>query len=339
MESSTDITAALLQALRSASGVAALDFAERPEPVLGGNETTIYGFSLDVPDDHPLSGALIARIFSETRNPLQHRVEARVHEVLRSQGYPVPAVRFVSDGDGVGAPWFVMEKLPGTMLGSEGLRMPWGIFHFGELIHSVPARLADLHLRLHGLDPETLREELTALVGDDAPFTPRGQIDAAREWMGNDAAAAEALRIMEEQLPPTRDAVICHGDFHPLNVLGDSQVGYGVIDWSKVCFADREFDVGSTLALLELTSLNLPPVVRRVAEWLIFKMGARYVEAYRASGHELDSGHIRYFYSLRALLELIYAGAHDVPALGDIGGWNVPRLLEVIREFTGVRIS
>ena len=339
MKSSTEIASALLDALRRDTRANDLDFAQQPETVLGGNETTIYAFSLDVPDDHPLSGALIARIFFKTLNPLQHRIEALVHNGLSVCGYPVPAVRFVSDGDGVGAPWIVMDRLPGTMLGSEGLRMPSGILHFRALLHAVPRKLAELQLSLHALEPEPLREELTALVGDAASFTPRAQISGAWESIEDDHDVAAALRIMESRLPSTSEPVICHGDFHPLNVLGDPQAGYGVIDWSNIRFADREFDVGSTLALLELTELNLPPVIRRVAEWVMFKMGARYLDAYRASGRELDLEHVRYFYALRALVELIYARASGVPALGDIGGWNVTRLLDVVARFTGVRIT
>jgi aminoglycoside phosphotransferase (APT) family kinase protein len=339
MQSSTDITNAILHALRREAGVDDLKFRGDPERVLGGNETTIFRFALDVPDDHGFAGALIARIYFETRNPLQHRIEAQVHSTLRARGYPVPAVRFVSDGDGLGAPWILMDKLPGAMLGSEALEMPWGIVRFRDALHAVPRKLAELHLQLHGVSPEVLEEELAALVGEAAPFTPAGQIRNARRWIGEAADMSEALQIMEEKLPPTRRAVVCHGDFHPLNVLGDVEHGHGVIDWGKICFADREFDVGSTLAILELTSLNLPPVIRRIGEWVKFKMGARYIDAYARGGHALDSAEIRYYYTLRALLELIYARSHAVPELGDIGGWNMPRLLEVVREFTGVRIG
>ena len=42
---------------------------------------------------------------------------------------------------------------------------------------------------------------------------------------------------------------------------------------------------------------------------------------------------------VRALVELIYARASGVPPLGDIGGWNVTRLLDVIGPFTGVRMT
>lgn len=339
MKSSTEIASALLEALRRDTRANDLDFAQQPETVLGGNETTIYAFSLDVPDDHPLSGALIARIFFKTRDPLQHRIEALVHNGLFVCGYPVPPVRFVSDGDGVGAAWIVMDRLPGTMLGSEGLRMPSGVLHFRDLLHAVPRKLAELQLALHALEPETLREELTTLVGDESSFTPKAQINGARALIDDDDEMAAALRIMESRLPSTHERVICHGDFHPLNVLGDPQAGYGVIDWSNIRFADREFDVGSTLALLELTELNLPPVVRRVAEWVMFKMGVRYLDAYRDSSRAIDLEKVRYFYALRALVELIYARASGVPPLGDIGGWNVTRLRNVIEGFTGVRMA
>ena len=203
MMSSTEIASALLQALRRNTGADDLAFAERPEPVLGGNDTTIYAFSLDVADDHELSGELIARIFPANGGQLQHRMEATVHNGLGAQGYPVPAVRFVSDGDGVGGPWIVMDRIPGTVLGSEGLQMPSGILHLRGLLRSVPRTLADLQLALHALEPRTLSKALTALVEDAAAFTPIAQIRGASERIADDAELAAALRIMEERLPST----------------------------------------------------------------------------------------------------------------------------------------
>ena len=68
-------------------------FAQAPINLLGGNETTIYSFSFDVPVDHPFSGPLIARIFNKAAtDPQQYLWEAAVHNVLANQGLPVPRI-------------------------------------------------------------------------------------------------------------------------------------------------------------------------------------------------------------------------------------------------------
>ncbi len=55
------------------------------------------------------------------------------------------------------------------------------------------------------------------------------------------------LLANERQGP--RSPSICHGDFHPLNVLVDKGTVSGVIDWTYTRIADPAYDVGATIAL------------------------------------------------------------------------------------------
>ncbi len=66
--------------------------------------------------------------------------EARVMEYVRSQGFPVPAVREVS-GDGLD---MVLERIEGGDMVAVLGKRPWEIRRQGRV-------LADLHRRLHGL--------------------------------------------------------------------------------------------------------------------------------------------------------------------------------------------
>jgi len=52
-----------------------------------------------------------------------------------------------------------------------------------------------------------------------------------------------------------REATICHGDFHPLNILADKNQTTGVIDWSNAVIAEPAMDVGSAIANMSAVPL------------------------------------------------------------------------------------
>ena len=54
--------------------------------------------------------------------------------------------------------------------------------------------------------------------------------------------------------PNEHDEVLCHGDFHPFNVMSERGEISGVIDWSLATMASPAFDVGNTLMILGLAS-------------------------------------------------------------------------------------
>ena len=92
--------------------------------------------------------------------------------------------------------------------------------------------------------------------------------------------------------------VICHGDFHPLNVLVTGHEVTGVVDWGWVVIAQPALDVGATVALLAHGPVDVPrlalPLVRVVRRWIV----RRYLRAY-ASVRPLDLDEVRYFEALR----------------------------------------
>jgi aminoglycoside phosphotransferase (APT) family kinase protein len=74
--------------------------------------------------------------------------EARTMEYLHAQGYPVPAVKEVSD-DGTD---LVMERIDGVSMVEAIGQAPWKVRTYGKL-------LASLHARLHALPaPDFLRQ-------------------------------------------------------------------------------------------------------------------------------------------------------------------------------------
>ena len=151
-------------------------FRDPPISLTGGNETTIYAFSFDVADEHPFSGPLIVRIFDKTSGESQQYLwEAATHEVLAEEGYPVPRILLASDHPGLGAPWLIMERIPGSMLVGDALEMPWGVFKFASVFVSLPVLLAELHRKLHEMDPHKLQVALAARFFDSGGvYAPPG---------------------------------------------------------------------------------------------------------------------------------------------------------------------
>jgi hypothetical protein len=57
-------------------------------------------------------------------------------------------------------------------------------------------------------------------------------------------------------LTQPRKAAICHGDFHPLNILADKNQPTGVIDWANAVIAEPAMDVGSAIANISAVPLE-----------------------------------------------------------------------------------
>jgi aminoglycoside phosphotransferase (APT) family kinase protein len=78
--------------------------------------------------------------------------------------------------------------------------------------------------------------------------------------------------------------VVCHGDFHPMNVLVAEDGSMGVIDWTDACIADRHHDVGRTTSLYGLAYLLAGSPVERVALRVLRKrLVAWHLKSYEAT--------------------------------------------------------
>ena len=145
----------------------------------------------------------------------------------RRSGAPVPALYERVDVDG--RPGLVLERLDAHDLLHGLLRRPW------ELA-LVPWVLARVHASLHeGVAPTEL-PDLRAEV-----------VERLRSDLVPSDVRHAALRRLSE-LPD--DDRLCHGDFHPGNVLRRSGGGYAVIDWKAATRGDPAADVARTRLLM-----------------------------------------------------------------------------------------
>ena len=142
-------------------------------------------------------------------------------------GAPVPALFERVDVDG--RPGLVLERLDAHDLLHGLLRRPW------ELA-LVPWVLARVHASLHEGEAPTELPDLRTEV-----------VERLRSDLVPSDVRHAALRRLSE-LPD--DDRLCHGDFHPGNVLRRRGGGYAVIDWKAATRGDPAADIARTRLLI-----------------------------------------------------------------------------------------
>ena len=166
--------------------------------------------------------------------------EATALNALRAHGVRAPEVLGTTMVDGRAG--LVMERLEGTDLLSELSDNPL-------LIHRVATVMAAVHAQMHEVEaPPSLPDlhgDLRARIERAADLPPR--------------LAGIALDLLD-QLP--RGNRLCHGDFHPGNILGPWDRP-AVIDWGNATSGNPVADVART-ELLQRVGEPPPGSSRRI---------------------------------------------------------------------------
>ena len=340
-----EIANRLRSRLREIPGCAGIDYRHPPSRVSGGFETDIFRFELSSASAS-LSGPMILRRLKPRQSPRQAQYEAAVQNAIASQGFPAPQVALVeTDTTVLGGAFLVMREMRGRPL-AQGIDSAIGGSATSKVIRllaEAPRTLTQMattwtqaHLRLHELRVEPLREACAAAGLTASSFDSRL---AAVESDLQDPALARlrpVLAWLRAHLPARQaPAVICHGDFHPLNILvAEGQVS-GVLDWGSATLAEPAYDVGSTIANLRTVPIGAPMMVRPAVKGLIRYALRRYVRGYQ-QGHPLDLVAVRYYQVFRCTAHLAgasrAAGAHHSPAARKL-------LAGMIRRLTGLPIA
>jgi aminoglycoside phosphotransferase (APT) family kinase protein len=264
------------------------------EPAAEGLSTYIWFGRLRASvSDERWRGPLALRVFG---SPEDDDVLEREHAILgyvADHDYPVPrpiaAVPARDSGNPADLPWMVLPRIEGRPLLAVISSAPW----------AVPARLGELaalQARLHAIPVAgcPLAAAAGALV--DRWLAARGRdieaivSDRARAVLGALRERAGCVRAEER--------VVCHGDFHPLNVLSrrdGSAWRHVVIDWTDATVGDRHFDVARTLALFRVASIAAGSRAERVALRLA---GPGLVRTYRRAyerSYPLDDRRLAYW--------------------------------------------
>ncbi len=346
------IVRSLLDYLRSVTSCPVLAYAEAPTRMSGGYDATIFRFSLhDAPD--PFSGPLVLRLFQATLDAQRAPREAAVQNALAELGYPAPRV-FVAEPriKPLGGPFLVMERVPGRPLGSEfeglsikGLRQTLDILWQLPRIRREVLRLWDeAQTRLHALPVSDFvdRVERAGFCREDFTFdTQLASTRAAAGEFGLNGLSPAFDWLSQHQPRRSEAAVICHGDFQPLNVLADHGRLTGVIDWVKATIADPAFDYGAVLAIFATVPIRVPAGLHRALRALMNNLARAHSRRCR-SLPESDAT-LRYYQIFNCMVQLVTVGRHRAQGRPAQHIYNSPigvaNLIEHVRLLTGLNVS
>jgi len=166
--------------------------------------------------------------------------EMTISRAVHDAGIPSPAVYPEDANEGLveieGRLGFVMERIDGRSMLHVLIARPWRLWQTAE-------QLAGLHRTIH----DTVAEGLPA---QRAKF--HRVVDRISETLGKDVT--DRIRARLDALPDG-DAV-CHGDFHPDNIL---MSGHGpvVIDWGPATSGHPAADVAWTAYLFRYGGMPL----------------------------------------------------------------------------------
>jgi aminoglycoside phosphotransferase (APT) family kinase protein len=295
--SDADFGMRLLEYLRARLREPALAYAEEPTRVSGGFDTRIFAFRLRsaLP---AYAGPLILRLLGPHDHPARALREAVTQNTLAELGYPAPRVLLASaDVAPLGGAFLVMERLPGKALTEAGPI-------------TIGRVLVEMQSRLHALDADVLLRALeredrasTASSGlslDPGMMTRGGQLAQLERRIARgslDGLGAGMAWLVARRPPEPERRVICHGDFHPYNILVSGTTVTGVIDWPNAVVADAACDVASTKSILSLAPLDMleaPWALRWLIRGLRPVMINRYLAGYQRS-RPLDSSALAYY--------------------------------------------
>ena len=348
----TEVTTKLLRYLAGKFDCPKLAYATAPARISGGYDATIFGFALrDAPP--ALQGPLILRLNRPEVSAERVTLEAIVHNWLAGQSYAIPDVRVAeTDPTLLGGRFTVMTRIAGKPLGHEFERVLGsgslmtkvaGLARIPDIVRSVVDAWVDAQLKLHALDPAPLLAAVSAGGLDPALITFDGQLSglatSARQYSLD--GLQRGFDWLSAHKPALR-ATVCHGDFHPLNILGEGAQVSGVIDWANAVVAPAEMDVGSAIANIATVPLAVPAVLNMPMQMIMAYILRRYRATYQAR-RPLDDQAVRYFQTYRCVAQLVPVligrarGGAGGGAFGSDRG--IARLVQHIRATSGVAIQ
>jgi len=317
-----EISGKLITYLRDELHDSTIDYASPLTQLKGGFETFMYCFNLKNIEEK-LNKRLVLRLFPEYHGPDSVLWEATIQNALADEGYPVPRAHLIcTDKSKLGGAFFIMEFLPGeTMMTAS---------------KNVPEILGKTHAKLHSIDPKSLIKALKKHGFNKNQYL-------FQKGFNNDLKTAKKselpwiLDIVEWLIKnrPTepKSLAICHGDFHPYNILIQDGKIAAVLDWGSTLIADPALDIANTIKLITIFSKHFPlgPEFESLDR---DKFSRVYLDAYHAQ-NPVDNIKIDYYGVVRSLTALIEGlkGNQTLrhPPL-------VKDLLEFIHKVTGIQI-
>lgn len=311
------ISDGLLRYLRAEFDNPAIGYDGPLTQLQGGYETSTYRFELSGAGQE-WARPLVLRLYPP-RLPASNALwERTIQNALAGEGYPVSRVYHAcTDPSVLGGAFLIMAFLEGEPM----LNAPF---------ETIPGLLGKTHAALHEIDPTPLRRALREGGWDERRYRLVGRLQGLRgrarafPWLG------EAVEWLVGNCPPEPERLsICHGDFHPLNLLVREGQVSGVLDWGGLMVADPVADVATTIVLTTISAKHL----LSIAEWEAAV--DMYLDAYQTR-RSLDLTHLAYYRVRRCVIALLDGASGQAV-------WQHPGivqdLLAYIRQVTGIRVQ
>src|SRR5262245_8691806 len=288
-----------LDYLRAKLSAPALGYAEPPAAMHGGHDTQIFAFRLEAASGAPpaWAGPLILRVLPREHDPRRALREAAAQNAVADLGYPAPRVLDASaDLAPLGGAFLVMERARGRPM-------------LAERRIGVAGALVDTQARLHALDAEPFLRAMDAAGGrEPAMFNALlAQLAGRVTGHAHDGLRAAVDWLLAHRPPEPARPAICHGDFHPLNVLMSGREVTAVIDWPNAVVADPAYDVAATKVILAFVPISLMPVsapARAVIQVARLVMVRRYMAAMRRR-RRMAPGMLAYYEAVACMRHLV----------------------------------
>ena len=266
----------------------------------GGFETQIYRFRLKGVKGE-LSGDLVLRLYPAFYGAVNAEWESVVQRVLAKTGYPVAKVHTLcTDLAILGGAFFIMDYLPGKPL------------MFAPM-DTIAGLLGKTHAALHCIDPRPLVKSLGEHGINETLLTLENRYEWIQKKREELPWLNEVVGWLVENRPrnPERLA-ICHGDFHPLNILVQDGEVTGVLDWPGLLIADPVLDVANTVILSTIPFKHLAPTLGMDVSSVDFdEFLEGYLNAYKG-GITFDPSNLSYFRVRRCVHALIQGNEGQV---------------------------
>ena len=286
-----EVAEVLRQYVAEKLNISGIVYLEPPTPLGRGMDTRIYSFHLNADGLGPQwSAPLVLRLYTSEDQADKAQKEADVQKFAASHGYPaVEPLLIDRQATGFDLPIMVMPRVEGRPMLEVVMSNPLEV---GRWLR----QMAELQVALHAL-PAT-----DCPLESGAPLVERKLLELQGDHTG-DPEQARALEWLEQHKATVamEEVVLCHGDFHPLNILVDESGTAIVLDWSDAALGDRHYDVARSALVFWISPIIAESALERVAlraargylQW-------QYLRSYRRL-YPIDDERLGYWKALHAL--------------------------------------
>jgi aminoglycoside phosphotransferase (APT) family kinase protein len=214
-------------------------------PMEDGHAGLTFGFDVAEGDGGPIDcyALKLAPVGVTRRGNTDVYRQAPLLRALKGAGMPVPPVPWASaNNDALGAPFIVMERLPGRVF------VVWephqSFSRDAAQVSEIWLQAARMLAQLHRIDWQSALpdwEKPRSLQAELDFWTPLLRHAPDRQWR---EAGVELNRLLAASIPDPHPVGVVHGDFQPGNILYVEGRAETLIDWELASIGSQGLDLG-----------------------------------------------------------------------------------------------